>query len=63
VRAALALARIGYPGEAQGAPLPTVLRAFQRRWRQVLCDGELDPATMGLLLAVERLQDAAPMAN
>lgn len=63
VRAAVALARIGYPGEAQGAPLQPVLRAFQRRWRPARCDGVLDPATMGLLLAVERLQDGAPMAT
>jgi N-acetylmuramoyl-L-alanine amidase len=57
--AAEALARIGYPGEAQGAPLPAVLRAFQRRWRPARCDGLLDSATMGLVRAVAGLRRGA----
>ncbi len=51
-----ALARIGYAGEAQGVPLAVAVRAFQRRWRQRLCDGVLDMETMGMVLAVARLQ-------
>ena len=54
--AAAALARIGYAGEAQGVPVAAALRAFQRRWRPTCCDGELDPATMGLALAVAGLR-------
>ena len=51
-----ALARIGYAGEVQGVPLAVALRAFQRRWRQSCCDGVLDMDTMGMVLAVDRLQ-------
>lgn len=47
-----ALMRFGYPT----APVTPLLRAFQRRWRPACCDGVLDPATMGLALAVGRLR-------
>jgi N-acetylmuramoyl-L-alanine amidase len=57
-----ALARIGYPGPAEGVPLATTLRAFQRRWRPACCDGLLDPATMGLVQAVAGLRPA-PIAT
>lgn len=53
--AARLLAGIGYAGEAQGVTLATALRAFQRHYRQACCDGVLDAATMGHLLAVAAL--------
>jgi N-acetylmuramoyl-L-alanine amidase len=58
-RAAAALARIGYPGEAQGVPLPAALLAFQRRFRPAGCDGRLDGETMGLAAAMADLCAAA----
>ena len=61
--AAAALARFGYPGAAQGVPLPLALRAFQRRWRPARCDGVLDPETMGLAIAVGRLRPQPGLAT
>lgn len=47
------LGRIGYgPGTV---PLPTLVRAFQRRYRPSQVDGWLDPQTMGLMVAVAAL--------
>lgn len=54
-----ALAAIGYPLEPQGVPLDATLRAFQRRYRQTCCDGRLDSATMGVILAVAALHERA----
>jgi N-acetylmuramoyl-L-alanine amidase len=53
--AQLALARIGYPGPAQGVPFDAALRAFQRRYRPSRCDGRLDAETMGRVEAVAGL--------
>jgi N-acetylmuramoyl-L-alanine amidase len=53
--ATAALARIGYPGLAQGVPFAVALRAFQRRYRPNVCDGVLDDETMGLVAAVADL--------
>ncbi len=55
LRAARLLRRIGYMGEANGAGLPMLVRAFQRRFRPRRVDGILDPETMGLLEAVAAL--------
>ncbi|MEK0082589.1 N-acetylmuramoyl-L-alanine amidase [Benzoatithermus flavus] len=59
-RAAACLARIGYPLAPQGVPFAAALAAFQRRFRPACCDGRLDPATMGRLLAVAALCEAGP---
>ena len=55
LRAARLLRRIGYRGEGDGAALPVLVRAFQRRFRPRRVDGILDPETMGLLEAVAAL--------
>jgi N-acetylmuramoyl-L-alanine amidase len=61
--AAQALGLFGYPGEAQGVPLKAAVRAFQRRWRPARCDGELDPETMGLAVAVAALRGRRALAT
>jgi len=43
------LGRIGYRTDL---PLPVLLRAFQRRWRQARIDGQADAETLGRLAAV-----------
>lgn len=63
VEAASALARIGYPLEAQGVPFELALTAFQRRFRPEGVDGCLDAPTMGRLLAVARLCSPAAIAT
>ena len=63
LRAASALARIGYPGPSQGAPFEVALRAFQRRYRPDRCDGRLDDESMGLVMAVADLYDAPETAT
>jgi len=50
--ARLALSAIGYRFDLPGSDFEVVVRAFQRRFRQRLVDGRLDPETMGALLAV-----------
>jgi N-acetylmuramoyl-L-alanine amidase len=51
-----ALAEIGYDiNDASDAALATVLRAFQRHWRQEAVTGEADPGTLVRLDAVRRL--------
>ena len=62
-RAAVRLRRIGYGLDEAGASLPTVLRAFQRRFRAEQVDGTLDATTMGRLRAVEALCGAPPAAS
>ncbi len=63
VLAATALGRIGYAGDAQGVALATALRAFQRHYRPACCDGRLDAATMGRLMAVAALCGGAGAAT
>ena len=46
------LAAIGY---RMDLPLPILLTAFQRRWRQTRVDGEADAETMAVLAAVAAL--------
>lgn len=54
-----ALADIGYDvNDASDAALATVLRAFQRHWRQEAVTGEADPGTLARLVAVRRLVSA-----
>jgi N-acetylmuramoyl-L-alanine amidase len=55
-----ALTTIGYPLEPQGVRFEAALIAFQRRFRPCLTDGQLDPATMGCLLATARLPWRVP---
>ena len=62
-RAATRLRRIGYGLGEAGVPLPTALRAFQRRFRADLVDGILDGATMGRLGAVEALCRCSQVAS
>ncbi len=53
-----ALAAIGYDVAPEGPldpPLATVLRAFQRHWRQEAVTGEADAGTCANLLAVVRM--------
>jgi N-acetylmuramoyl-L-alanine amidase len=53
-----ALAEIGYRVAPEGAldpALSTVLRAFQRHWRQEAITGQADDGTLVRLLAVQRL--------
>ena len=63
VLAVTALGRIGYAGEAQGVALETALGAFQRHYRPACCDGSLDAATMGNLMAVAGLCGGAGTAT
>lgn len=51
-KAQQALAHIGYRFDQPGSTFPLILRAFQRRFRQWLVDGRLDPQTMGTIQAV-----------
>ncbi|HUN40277.1 MAG TPA: N-acetylmuramoyl-L-alanine amidase [Acetobacteraceae bacterium] len=56
-----ALRAIGYDVAAEGphdAVLATVLRAFQRHWRQEAVTGEADAGTLERLMAVARLVGA-----
>jgi N-acetylmuramoyl-L-alanine amidase len=51
-----ALAEIGYNiSDAPDTAIATVLRAFQRHWRQEAVTGEADPGTLARLDAVRRL--------
>jgi N-acetylmuramoyl-L-alanine amidase len=57
---ATALAEIGYDMSDQSdAAFGTVLRAFQRHWRQEAVTGEADPGTLARLEAVRRLVSAS----
>jgi N-acetylmuramoyl-L-alanine amidase len=56
-----ALARIGYLAAPEGAldpALSTVLRAFQRHWRQEAVNGQADDGTVARLEAVLELAEA-----
>ncbi len=53
-----ALGRLGYespPGGVYDEATSTLVRAFQRHWRQTLCDGVADGDTRARLMAVLRL--------
>jgi N-acetylmuramoyl-L-alanine amidase len=53
-----ALSFIGYDVRSNGtmdAQTTAIVRAFQRRFRQRLCDGVLDGETRGLIYAVARM--------
>jgi N-acetylmuramoyl-L-alanine amidase len=55
------LARLGYDSPRTGqydADTATIVRAFQRHWRQTLCDGVADGETRARLMAVLRLAAA-----
>ena len=57
-----ALLDIGYGVAPEGAfdvALATVLRAFQRHWRQEAITGEVDAGTLARLLAVQQLARAS----
>ena len=55
-----ALARIGYDVAPEGPTAPdlsSVLRAFQRRWRQEVVNGQADRGTVDRIYAVSALAD------
>ncbi len=62
-RARELLQAIGYVPDPPEVPLPMLLRAFQRRFRQQRVDGVLDIETMGLLEAAAALSEGARSAK